>query len=152
VAAWLRDPGELLEEGDHVHEDDEVERRVLERQRARIADLKADPAGQLDWEELIRVLDHLWREVDADNLRSGEAPGDDPGRLPRPGAKIEHPPRGLPQGVERGAERDESFGPDSVVPARGERIELPPEGASEDPPQARSAHDRAGRHPREALL
>jgi hypothetical protein len=51
---------ELFEEGDHVHEDEQVEGSVFEGERVRVGDLEAHAVGQLVGQQVVCLSDHPW--------------------------------------------------------------------------------------------
>jgi hypothetical protein len=145
-----RHPRELLEERDHVHEDDEVERSFIEWELVRVSDLEADAAGQLLRQQAVGLRDHLRREIDPRDVGLLELAGDETRGLTGSGAEIEHLARRFGQTLERRVERDQTLGADALLPDRREPVELGLEGSPKDPPEPRSRDDRAGSESREA--
>ena len=84
------DAGELLEERDHVQEHDEVEAPSRERQGGGVGDVEAHPAGELGRKQPPGLVDHVRREVDADDLGLRVALGDQPGGRAGAGADVEN--------------------------------------------------------------
>lgn len=150
VTVTGREAGELLEEGDHVQEDDEVEGAGLEGQAVCIRDLEANPAGELLRQQSVRFVDHRRREVHADNARLREAAGNGAGPLPGAGTHVEDVSGRRGKAIESGAEGEQGLGPDTLLPAGGEAVELAAQGAAEDTPELRPRDDGARREPREA--
>jgi hypothetical protein len=151
VTARRGDPGELLEEGDHVHEDDEVERGGVEGKSGGVGDLEAHSRRRILRQDPPCLGDHPWREIDAHNLGFWKAPRNHAGGLAGPGADVEHLPRDGGQAVERGFEREERLRAEPRFPAPGHPVERVAERTAEDAPERRSSHDGARRHTREAL-
>ena len=92
-AARSDHPSQLVEEGDHVAEADEVERAVLVGQRRAVRRLEADAIGELRWGQPARLGQHLFGDVGADDLGLGEATRDRECAAAGPGSKVERPAR-----------------------------------------------------------
>ncbi len=145
-----RDPGELGEEGDHVEQDDEVERAVLEGERRGVGDLEAHAPGELLRQQALRLLDHRRREINGDDRGLRKALRDKPGSLARTGAEVEDAGRRPGEPVEPGRQRRQRLRAHHAVPLRCERVELRAERPAEEPPQRGPGDHHARREPGEA--
>ena len=80
-SARRRDAGQLVEERDHVQEDDEVERAVLERKLRGVGDVEPDAAGELGRQQVSGLFDHRGRQVDPHDVGLGKPLGGEAGSL-----------------------------------------------------------------------
>src|SRR5204862_4534069 len=150
-AAGREDPCQLVEEGDHVRERDELEDVGLERQRRRVGELEANALGEVLRGLALRLGDHRLRDVDADHLGVREAPRHGERAVAGAGPDIERAARRRLDLLERVLVRSEVSGVAPRVPTRRQPVELAPERPAEETPERRPADDDVGRHAREAL-
>src|SRR5438067_643052 len=141
----------LVEERDHVRVRDEVERAVREGERGRIGELEVHAAGELRRELPARLGDHPLREIRSRHVRLRKATRERERAAAGSGAEVEGSARRRRQLVERPFVRREVPLLEDRVPARGQRLELPPRQRTEEAPQARVANDCVRRQPRELL-
>ena len=141
AAPRRRHASELVEEGDHVAERDELERAVVVRERVRVrhvvVHVSAEPA---------RLVDHAGREVGADDLRLRPRLRDDTRDATGARAEVEHRRGRLGERAERDLHRREPLVGDASLPRRCELVERPRHRPAEEPP-TRTARARRRRSP-----
>ena len=152
TSAAPNDPGELVEERDHVRERDEVERAVRERQRRRVAPARSRTRSASSGGILrARLVDHRAARSTPTTSASGNRRGD-----------RETPPRRCP--CRRRATRRGASGTASSPASKPARCVAAParvprsaraartaarSGRAEEPPEQRPAHDDVGGEARE---
>ena len=149
VAARPDHSRHLVEERDHVQQDDEVECSVLERQAGGVRLLELDAAAEGVRKRPARLGDHLAGEVDADDLGVREALGDREGAGTCAGAEIERVPGRL-DCLERGDERCEAVLGADRLPTGSQEIELELHRLPQQGPERRPADDERRRNPGKA--
>ena len=128
---------------------DELERLVREGKRRRVGPLERDPAAQLVRHPPARVVEHRFRQIDADDLRRGKAAGDRDRPRAGAGAEIERALRCGRKRVEARLVRCERVFHAHRLPHGRQRVELPAQERPEEPPHAWTPHRRIRREPRE---
>ena len=149
VAARPDHSRHLVEERDHVQQDDEVECSVLERQAGGVRLLELDAAVEGVRKVPPRLGHHLAGEVDPDDLGVREALGDRECAGTRAGAEIERAPGRL-DCLERGDERCEAVLGSDRLPTGSQEIELELHRPPQQAPERRPADDERRRNPGKA--
>ena len=149
MPAGRDEPGDLVEERDHVRVRNEVEGFVCVRERRRVGPLEADPARNLVGQLAPRLFEHPVGEIRTDDVCLRKSARDRQRAVAGAGADVERMRRRLRQCLERLLVRRQVIRTPDLVPARRQGLELAPHDAAKQPPEPRAGDDGIRRQTRE---